>query len=104
MPSQLLLVVETSLHLPGLGLLAISSAHETSLRRFPIHANLEVELHLAAGSLTVPATIEELHRGPDAAADRAEYVLLLASDAVTELPAGTEIWLSDTWAAVYNLA
>ncbi|KAA9327483.1 hypothetical protein F0P96_15995 [Hymenobacter busanensis] len=101
MPHQLLLVVETTLHLPGLGLLVMSSPHEAGLRRFPLHANLEVEVRLAEGPLTVPASVEELQRGLDG--ERPEYVLLLESDAVPELPTGTEIWLSEEWAGIYGV-
>ncbi|UYZ59901.1 hypothetical protein [Hymenobacter latericus] len=106
MPSQLLMVVENSLHLPGLGMLAMSEQHQQSLRRFPIHANLEVELRFGNGhTLTVPASVEELQRpaddlGPEQAAD---YVLLIESDGVGALPGGTAVWLSDTCAEIYHL-
>jgi hypothetical protein len=103
--SQLLLVVETALRLPGLGTLLRSRSHQTALRRFPLHSSLEVELRLPTGPRTVPATVEELQRPadtPDAAAS-ADYVLLLDADSVGELPAGTEVWLPAVWADVYGL-
>ncbi|OON69316.1 hypothetical protein [Hymenobacter sp. CRA2] len=106
MPDQLLITVETSLRLPGLGTLAGAGRHDAALRRFPLHANLEVELRLPHGPLKVPATVEELQRPadtPDADAP-ADYVLLLDSDAVGELPVGTEIWLPAEWADIYNLS
>jgi hypothetical protein len=105
MPDQLLMIVETTLRLPGLGTLAASRRHEAALRRFPLHANLEVELRLPDTPLTVPATIEELQRPADTpdAEDAADYVLLLDSDAVGELPVGTEIWLPAVWAEIYLL-
>ncbi|AYA36206.1 hypothetical protein D3Y59_03475 [Hymenobacter oligotrophus] len=107
MPSQLLMVVENTLHLPGLGLLALPGRqHQPSLRRFPIHANLEVELRFANGhTLTVPASVEELQRpaddpGPD---QQADYVLLIESDDVGALPGGTTVWVSQTWIEIYHL-
>jgi hypothetical protein len=104
--ARLLLVAESSLRLPGLGVLVVARAHQAQLRRFPLHASLEVELRLPAGPLTVPATVEELQRPADApdAEQAADYVLLLDSDAVGELPAGTEVWLPAVWADIYGLA
>lgn len=103
--AQLLLVVETTLRLPGLGTLVGSGRHQPALRRFPLHSSLEVELRLPHGPLTVPATVEELQRpadAPDAEAS-ADYVLLLDSDSVGELPAGTAVWLPAAWADIYGL-
>ncbi|GAB2940056.1 hypothetical protein GCM10027048_00360 [Hymenobacter coalescens] len=106
MADQLLLLVETTLRLPGLGTLVGSRAHGEALRRFPLHAQLEVELRLPHGQLKVPATVEELQRPADApnAEATADYVLLLDADNVGELPAGTEIWLPAVWADIYHLA
>ncbi|KUG08751.1 hypothetical protein [Solirubrum puertoriconensis] len=106
MPSQLLMIIENSLHLPGLGMLAMSRRHQQSLRRFPIHANLEVEIRFSNDeALTVPASVEELQRPADDAEtdQQADYVLLIESDSVGELPIGTAVWLSQTWADIYNL-
>lgn len=103
--AQLLLVVETTLRLPGLGTLVGAGRHQAALRRFALHSSLEVELRLPAGPLTVPATVEELQRPADApdADATADYVLLLDADSVGELPAGTEVWLPAVWAEVYGL-
>lgn len=104
--SQLLLVVETTLRLPGLGTLVKGTApSQAALRRFALHSSLEAELRLPTGPLLLPATVEELQRPadtPDEAAT-ADYVLLLDSDAVGTLPAGTEVWLPAAWAEVYGL-
>lgn len=103
--AQLLLVVETTLRLPGLGTLVSSGRHQAALRRFPLHSSLEVELRLPPGPLTVPATVEELQRPADApdADATADYVLLLDADSVGALPAGTEVWLPAVWADIYGL-
>ncbi|RAK70312.1 hypothetical protein [Hymenobacter edaphi] len=103
--SQLLLIVDATLRLPGLGTLLRAPRYEAALRRFPLHSSLEVELRLPAGPRLVPATVEELQRPADApgAAATADYVLLLDADSVGELPAGTEVWLPAVWAEIYGL-
>ncbi|WP_400190619.1 hypothetical protein [Hymenobacter sp. B81] len=98
MPATLLLLVETTLLLPGLGRLVLPRpAYEPALRRLPLHAQLEVELHLPGGTLRVPASVEELQRD-----EQTRPGLLLEADAVPDLPAGTEIRLPAEWAAIYG--
>ncbi|MCC3160267.1 hypothetical protein LJ737_23725 [Hymenobacter sp. 15J16-1T3B] len=107
MPAEqhLLLVVASTLRLPGLGTLVGAGRYEAALHRFPLHSSLEVELRLPGGPLVVPATVEELQRPADApdADATTDYVLLLDSDRVGELPAGTEVWLPAVWAEIYGL-
>jgi len=95
MPPQPLLTVATSFRLTGLGILAVPSTDSAALRQFTLHTKLLVTLTFPSGQHeTMPASIEEMSRqvetetGP---AYRDIYVLLLESDELEQVPAGTEI-------------
>jgi hypothetical protein len=96
---HLLLIVAESYRLTGLGLLAVARRSEPLLRQFALHTKLEVQLRFPDGRRqTVPASVEEMSRPAEATdsvavpAERTDYVLLLESELVADLPPGTEIW------------
>lgn len=98
MTSQLLLIVAESYRLTGLGVLAIGRPPEPVLRQFALHTKLEVRLHFPDGHhQVVVASVEEMARPANTAspntlpATQTDAVLLLESDAVADLPPGTEI-------------
>jgi hypothetical protein len=88
----LLLRVAATWPLPGLGLLVLPQGPTPHLAAYPLHTALRVRAHLPDGSRhEATATVEEVTR-------EAELVqgLLLDTQALVSVPAGTEIWLLTT--------
>jgi len=94
------MTVANSFRLTGLGLLAVPHDDQPVLRQFALHTKLLVTLAFPGGQQeTTPASVEEMSRQVEAETGltyRDIYVLLLESELVDELPAGTEIsWAGD---------
>jgi hypothetical protein len=98
MPASLLLLrVAATWALPGLGLLALPDGSTPNLSAYALHTALAVEVVLPNGLRHAgTATVEEVSR-PEAPAF-SERGLLLDFGAAIALPAGTEIWLTATYA------
>jgi hypothetical protein len=95
MSQQLLMIVADTVRITGLGMLALPRDDQSVLRQFDLHTKLLVHLTFPGGRQeTLPASVEEMSRQMEAETGptyRDEYVLLLESEAIDELPAGTEI-------------
>ncbi|WP_324678585.1 hypothetical protein [Hymenobacter sp. GOD-10R] len=100
MPAQLLMTVDASVRLTGLGLLAVPRNEQSVLRQFVLHTKLLVTLTFPDGQQeTMPASVEEMSRQVEAETGptyRDIYVLLLESELIDDVPVGTEItWVGD---------
>ena len=95
MPAQLLMTVEASFRLTGLGVLAVPRDEQSALRQFALHTKLLVTLTFPDGQQeTMPASVEEMSRQVEAETGptyRDSYVLLLESELIDEVPVGTAI-------------
>lgn len=88
MSEVLLLQVANAWSLPGLGLLVLPAGPTPALAGYALHTTLAVRLDLPDKQIVAMATVEEVSRGTELA-----QALLLHDVTLTELPAGTAVWL-----------